>query len=203
MRKAFGNRSREAESNRPAGTYRGKASKMRSSVKWEALGTIAELVGAVGVIVSLVYVGLEIRQNTRQVEEATRVQRLAQLDAAFETFSRQRLLVAGDSEVARIWLSGVDDPNGLSPVERFRFESMLGDFLNASQVLYARVDEGELYSEVWKDLLVSLEPLLQRPGVAAFWKESKREFRTAFVAAVDSSLDGTQTRPAGGRDSTR
>jgi hypothetical protein len=173
------------------------------SVNWEALGTIAQLVGAAGVILSLVYVGTEIRQNTRQVEVATRVQRLAQLDASFETFSRQRLLVAGDSEVARIWLTGVEDPTGLSPVERFRFESMLGDFLNASQVLYARVEEGELYSEVWKDLLISLQPLLQRPGVATFWKASKREFRTAFVAAVDSSLGKTETGAGEGRDSTR
>ncbi|HSM09152.1 MAG TPA: hypothetical protein VLA33_09075 [Gemmatimonadota bacterium] len=57
-------------------------------VNWDALGTIAQLGGALGVIVCLVYVGAEIQQNTRQVEEATGVQRLAQLDAAFENLSR-------------------------------------------------------------------------------------------------------------------
>ncbi|HSM08473.1 MAG TPA: hypothetical protein VLA33_05590 [Gemmatimonadota bacterium] len=157
-------------------------------VNWEALGTVAELVGAAGVIVSIVYVAMEIQQNTRQVEEASRAEQLMQLDAAFENFSRQRLLVAQDPDVARIWLTGAEDPSSLSPVERFRFEAMVGDFLHASQVLYSRTDEGALYPEVWDNLLVSLLPVLQRPGVAAYWEEWRPEFRSDFVAAVDSLI---------------
>lgn len=114
------------------------------NINWSALSTIAELIGAAGVVVSLVYVATEIQQNTRQVEEANRIQRLAQLDAAFENFSRIRLLSAESAEVTRIWLDGIEDPGGLDSIERARFESLLGEMLNASQVLYARVEEGLL-----------------------------------------------------------
>jgi hypothetical protein len=165
-------------------------------VNWDALGTIAELVGAAGVIMSLVYVATEIQQNTRQVEEATRVQRLAQLDAAFENFSRQRLLLAQNPDAARIFLVGVEQPDALSPVERLQFESMLSEFLHASQVLFARVQEGILYEEVWGDLLHSLGPLIQRPAVAAFWEEQKPEYRSDFVEAVDAYVAKAETQTA-------
>ena len=38
-----------------------------AQVDWEALGSIAELVAAIGVIVSLVYLALQIRQNTKAI----------------------------------------------------------------------------------------------------------------------------------------
>ena len=40
-------------------------------MNWEALGAIGELIGAVGVIASLIYVGLQVRQNTRSMRAAT------------------------------------------------------------------------------------------------------------------------------------
>ena len=34
-------------------------------MEWDALGAVAELMGAIGVIASLIYVGGQIKQNTR------------------------------------------------------------------------------------------------------------------------------------------
>ncbi|HSM09153.1 MAG TPA: hypothetical protein VLA33_09080 [Gemmatimonadota bacterium] len=96
-------------------------------------------------------------------------------------------------------LLGFEDPDVLSPVERLRFESVLSDFLHAYQVLFARVDEGILYKEVWDNLLHSLGPTVQQPSVAAFWEKQKPEFRSDFVAAVDmfvadAAVDAVETQ---------
>ncbi len=40
-------------------------------MNWDAIGAIAELLGAIGVIASLVYLATQIRQNTRSVRSAT------------------------------------------------------------------------------------------------------------------------------------
>ena len=40
-------------------------------MNWDAIGAIAELLGAVGVIASLIYLATQIRQNTRSVRGAT------------------------------------------------------------------------------------------------------------------------------------
>ncbi len=41
-------------------------------MNWDAIGAIAELFGAVGVIASLVYLAVQIRQNTRTVSKLKR-----------------------------------------------------------------------------------------------------------------------------------
>lgn len=40
-------------------------------VNWEAVGAVGQVVGAAGVIASLIYLAIQIRQNTRSVEAAT------------------------------------------------------------------------------------------------------------------------------------
>jgi hypothetical protein len=41
-------------------------------LSWQDLGSIGELVGAVAVVISLVYLAFQIRQNTRQIDENTK-----------------------------------------------------------------------------------------------------------------------------------
>ncbi len=40
-------------------------------MSWEAVGALSELAGAIGVIASLIYVGMQVRQNTRSMRAAT------------------------------------------------------------------------------------------------------------------------------------
>ncbi len=40
-------------------------------MNWEAVGAIAELLGGIGVIVSLFYLAMQIQQNTRSVRAAS------------------------------------------------------------------------------------------------------------------------------------
>jgi len=41
-------------------------------MNWDAIGSIAEYIGAIGVILSLVYVGRELRQSNKMARSATR-----------------------------------------------------------------------------------------------------------------------------------
>ena len=46
-------------------------------MNWEALGAIGETVGAIGVILTLGYLALQIRQNSRQIVQNTQSLRIA------------------------------------------------------------------------------------------------------------------------------
>jgi len=43
-------------------------------VNWEAIGSIAELIGALAVLATLIYLALQIRQNTKGMEETRKVE---------------------------------------------------------------------------------------------------------------------------------
>ena len=43
---------------------------MESAVNWDAVGAIGEIVGALAVVATLIYLSIQLRQNTRSSELA-------------------------------------------------------------------------------------------------------------------------------------
>jgi hypothetical protein len=104
-------------------------------MNWDAIGAIAELLGAIGVIASLIYLATQIRQSREQMSQNTRAMRssaLQQFDqnllGAFSTL----LTVPGMGRVARL---GHADYEQLDEDDAFLFSMWLGGIL-------MRVDNG-------------------------------------------------------------
>ena len=84
------------------------------SVNWEALGAIANLLAALGVITTLIYLSIQIRQNSNQLRGA----------ATVAVYDYQRSLtdtLTSDPELYKIALRGNEDLNSLNSWERQRF----------------------------------------------------------------------------------
>jgi hypothetical protein len=67
----------------------------------EDLGNIGEFVGAIGVILSLVFVGLPLSKNTKPLDDAN-------TQTASSRVIELSLLLAGDAELARLWSDGAE-----------------------------------------------------------------------------------------------
>ena len=73
-------------------------------MNWDAIQAVAELSAAVGVLLSLIYVGFQVRQNTAALQAGT-------VARSSELMQRTRLKLWGDADGARVWdqaLSGVE-----------------------------------------------------------------------------------------------
>jgi hypothetical protein len=138
-------------------------------MNWEAIGAIGEVVGAAGVIASLIYLAAQIRQNTRSVEAAA-YQSVAEglADAAF------RLVGRGSS----------DPGDGL-----LLFVGTIRRYEN----LYFQVRRGHLRTEDVEGFITSLVAVL-RPGGTLFggtddiWPLASSMFHPEFVAFVESEV---------------
>ena len=75
-------------------------------MNWEAVGAIGEIVGAIAVVLSLVYLAAQIRQNTKLVEEQCRAQKQSSLLGARSAFTEWRSLIIQSSMIAVIWRRG-------------------------------------------------------------------------------------------------
>ena len=82
------------------------------------LGNLGEFIGAVAVVVSLVYVAYQLRQNTRQMADHSRSLRLAAVDATTNQYSKFRDPLIRDPQVASLWLRARKDFSALSPEEQ-------------------------------------------------------------------------------------
>ena len=100
-------------------------------MNWEAVGSIAEALGAVGVIVTLLYLALQIRQNTR----------VAKADFFYRTIDGTidfNLRVAASDELPDLFWKALEDPDSLTDSEERRTRHLMsGVFRHGERVYYA------------------------------------------------------------------
>ena len=138
-------------------------------MNWEALGAIAEALGAAGVIGTLVYLSIQIRQNTaatRSSEAAFRTQTEAQLNARFHEARRD---VYADPELASLVRSGLLEPDSLDAEQWMRFHLyFLSVFLTLSEMYRQNEDLLVDRTEVGE---IAYRDLFRYPGIRAFWRD--------------------------------
>jgi len=83
-------------------------------MNWEALGATAELLGAIGVIATLVYLAVQIRQNSHQLRGTATT-------AVYEYQRTLTEMLSADPELYKIALRGNEDLSSLSAWEQQRF----------------------------------------------------------------------------------
>ena len=83
-------------------------------MNWDALGAIAELLGAVAVLATLFYLARQIRQNRESVESASAETVLSNITAAFQN-------AATSPELGRIIFAGQENMSSLNDSERGQF----------------------------------------------------------------------------------
>jgi hypothetical protein len=171
------------------------------------LGAIGDLVGGVGVIVSLIYVAHQIRQNSVQIEHNSRHVEAAMYQQTADAFSRWQALVAQDAALTAIWARGVTG-QVLDPLERARFGMLVGILLNAYENSYYQREFGALQRDTLGISRGLLASLLASPEGAAWWKSFApsiltAEFRTAVEKLAGnvgdaSGAGGGEVPPAAG-----
>ena len=84
------------------------------------LGQGAQLLGNIGIIVGIVFLVIEVRQNQASIVEANVINRAGSVESAQAGFRAFRSLVVQDEELTEIWFRGIADED-LSEVEENRF----------------------------------------------------------------------------------
>ena len=128
------------------------------------LANIGQVIGAIAVVISLIYVALQIRQNTNAVRSAT-------AQAVHEHFANWYQLVAADSELSQIVATGLRDYGSLSEEERVRFIATFMSFLSYSQNAFLKWREKLLAPPLWMGWELVIMNLVCAPGGKAFWKD--------------------------------
>jgi hypothetical protein len=156
-------------------------------MNWEAISTIAEIVGATAVVVSLIYLAAQIRQNNRQVEEQIRALRLQSYDSAGADFSALRLHVSGSLQRSSVWRRAKDSYRTLELDEQAQASEMLHELMWAYQNIFSRM-QGGAEDEVLRNIVdKNLGYWMANRGFREWWRtERKTPFTDEFEALVDS-----------------
>ena len=155
-------------------------------MNWEAISTIAEIVGAAAVVISLIYLAAQIRQNSRQVEEQIRASRLKAYDAAGADFSALRLHISASPQLASVWRRAKESYTTLAPDEQAQANELFHEYMWAYQNIFSRMDSGTTDEVLWKLADINIGYWMRNRGFREWWQtENKTPYTAEFEALVD------------------
>lgn len=93
-------------------------------MNWDAVGALAELAGAFGVIVTLGYLAVQIRQNSKLLSASA-------ADSSRDAYNELGRILGTSTDAARVYTAGMEDPTSLSPEETTQFHSLCHLAVNA------------------------------------------------------------------------
>jgi len=152
-------------------------------MNWDAIVAISQLVAAVGVILSLVFVGLQVRQNTAALQRNEHNSTMAE-------WSVIRMAIAGSRDVAELMTAGLHGERSMDAAGQLRLEQMLAEYAWACFHIWDRTQRG-VFPKGTFELTAGpfLCSLLGTARGEAWWRSAKHVgFIPRFVVDVDALL---------------
>lgn len=156
-------------------------------MNWDAIGAVGELIGATAVVVSVVYLGFQVRQGTAATRSLTRQEHS---NAAQEFNS----LIAANPDFAKLIVKANDDNDNLAAHERVQLQHHYISLFTLWQSAYENHNQGLLDETGWylwnngcRGVLVA-----QR-GMRDTWGAAGDVYGPSFTAHVNETIDKCET----------
>lgn len=149
----------------------------------EGSAVLVLTVGAVGVVLAILYLAAQIRQNTQAV-------RLATVQSSTESHSHYLGAVAQNENLARILRSAQSTTSNLTDDERFRLRMLLLQVFNHLESDFYLRQDGVLPAPLAERFSETLATWLKQPGVMEWWSVHKALMSRDFVAWVEAEVIG-------------
>src|SRR5215471_6255204 len=140
----------------------------------ESASFVAQIVGGIAVVLSLLYVGVQIRQNTK----ATMMTAAQNLQA---TIGRIEEMMITDPQFSELVMRSVQRED-VSPVDSWRMTLMCRNVLRTWQTAHYMYRTGVLDKALWQPQAVLLAGLMtQDQGLQAHFERERTSLDPVFV----------------------
>jgi hypothetical protein len=150
---------------------------------WDRIGRVA---GSLGVILSLVFVGLQVRQAATLARAQTR-------QALSESNAQALQPIAENRDLARAWslrfLPNAPDSGRLNRTDSLQTAAVMFALLRHVENVYLQYREGVIDESVLGSYGFRENALFITPAFASYWESLKISFDERFVTAFDAEYD--------------
>jgi hypothetical protein len=150
-------------------------------MNWEAIGATAETISALAVIISLLYLASQVRQNTN-------ASRFSRYDTFVRTTVDVRRSILENEALSRVWEVGLRAPSELNEAESTQLRLLLYNAVQTMESLHLQLTQSGLDKEIWSRNAPMLSRVVGSVGGREWWSIYKVEFDRNFMDAVDEAL---------------
>jgi hypothetical protein len=149
-----------------------------SKTTLEYWALIAEIAGAIAVVMSVIYLGVQVRANTKVLRSQAHFNALSLAQRPFE-------MVIDNEGLSKILNVGFATPEKLSPEEWIRCSYYMFMQFNAWEYLYYQNRDESIPKELWVGADESFKQYIEtKPGYGRFWSEFQHAFDEPFRSYV-------------------
>lgn len=150
-------------------------------MNWEAFGAISEGLGAIAVIMSVLYLAVQIRAQTKE-------ERLAATRDLAAEYRRAMEHMFQDKELAKLNLAAKHDYKALIPEDRIRVSLVWSAIFRSMEQQYLHICHGSIDPLYLSSIDRSKKEFLSFPGVQTWWRLSEHAFDDEFCEHVEALL---------------
>lgn len=153
-------------------------------MSWDAVAAIAEALGAIGVIATLVYLASQIRQAERTT--------LASIQHSSIMNGFQLNIALAEAETAALFVKGAREFGALDLTERHRITLLLRASFAWYEDIFSHARRGVVDVDFWHRHRTNIMTLLRAPGLLEWWRHDQGFFSDGFRDEVNQQLAAQQ-----------
>ena len=143
----------------------------------ENISNIAQALAAVATVVSLLFVGVQIRQNTRATRAAAH-------HNVSNSLNELNLMFAAKADITKIWIVGMNDRKALSLEEKWQFDSVMRAYMHVCETTFVQAELGSGDDSIRLAEEEGIKTVMASPGSREWWDENPYGFCTEFRSCV-------------------
>src|SRR5215471_16499325 len=112
-------------------------------MNWDMINAVGQMLGAVGVIISIVYLAAQIRNQNKESQRAA-------MNVLTSHWSDLNRTLVENPDLAALWIRALRSFDDLDGTSKLRFGAHLGRLLRMADSLYLGVLDGTLDERLWR-----------------------------------------------------
>jgi hypothetical protein len=150
-------------------------------LKLSEMSHVAEIIGAIAIVVSLAYVGIQVKDSA----EATRSAAVNDASVAVQSWY---LEIGSNKQASDLWFNAMTSSDPLSTNDEFQFMMMHHAVMLGFQNSYLLVEEGTLDADYRDSITFALVAVKDLPGMGRYWRQRRGFLHRGFAEYVDGLL---------------
>ncbi len=152
-------------------------------MNWDAIGALGELIGAIAVVISVLYLAWQVRGQVRE----TKLNAIHEVSHGFREGIAATFL---DQQLSELFVAAKDDAESLSEAERLQFVAFVQRNYRVWEDAFYQRKQGRLDEPHWRSMERQYSSLLSWPGVRWVWSIRRDFYTPEFAAYVDGLEPG-------------
>ena len=152
-------------------------------MNWDAIGAIGEWTGALVVIVTLIYLARQIRENSINT-------RIAGINNLADMGRDIHFTIAKDREMAELVYRAENNPDSLDVIDKYRYEHFFFGVMRQVQAIYRQHEQGVMDESSASSYAIGVIHQLKSNPIAINHWNNNTSYPDNFREWIDNQLEG-------------